>query len=133
MVTTILLAHSIWRWVVIIVIIFVALRALVGWLAKQNWTKFDADLVRYARFVMYVQVVLGVILYILLQKWGAGFGFFASHIIPALLAVGAVEFGAARSRKAEGNQKKFMFAFIGFALAIVLVYGALATVGGIFA
>ena len=133
MITSILLAHSIWRWVVIIVIIFVTLRALIGWLAKQNWTKFDAELVRYARFIMYVQVVLGVTLYILSQKWAVGFSFIGSHIIPALLAVGAVEFGAARSRKAEGSQKKFMFAFIGFVIAIVLVYGALATVGGIFA
>ena len=131
MLTSFLLAHSIWRWVVIIVIIFVALRSLIGWLARQNWTKFDTELVRYTRFIVYAQVVLGLIVYILMQKWTEGFGFIGSHIIPALLAVGAIEFGAGRSKKASTSQKKFMFVFIGSVIAIVLIYGALATVGGI--
>jgi hypothetical protein len=132
MTTIILQAHSGWRWVVLLLIIIVVIKALIGWLAKQNWSNLDSTLVRLSRYALYIQVVLGVILYIVAQKWAAGFGFVGSHIIPALLAVGAVEFGAARSRKVEGSQKKFMFAFIGFVIAIVLVYGALATVGGIF-
>ena len=133
MANIILQAHSGWRWIVLLLILIVIIKALIGWLAKQNWSNLDSTLMRLSRYAVYVQVVLGVILYIVAQKWAAGFGFVGSHIIPAVLAVGAIEFGAARSKKADGSQKKFMFAFIGFIIALVLVYGALATVGGIFA
>jgi hypothetical protein len=124
-------AHSVWRWVVLIVIIFVVVRALIGWLAKQKWTSFETSLMRYSRFIMYVQVVLGILLFIVLQRWALGFGFVGSHVIPALLAVGGVEFGAARARKSRGS-KKFMFAFIGFAIALLMIYGSLAAVGAAF-
>ena len=128
MTTFLLQAHSIWRWVVLIIIIFVVVRTLVGWLAKQKWTTFETSLMRYSRFTMYVQVVLGILVYIALQRWTTGFGFIGSHVIPGLLAVAAIEFGTARARKSRGS-KKYMFAFIGFALSLVLIYGALAAVG----
>ena len=128
MTTFLLQAHSIWRWVVLIIIIFVTVRTLIGWLAKQKWTTFETSLMRYSRYIMYVQVVLGILLFIALQRWTTGFGFIGSHVIPGLLALGAIEFGAARARKSRGS-KKYMFAFIGFAISLVLIYGTLGAVG----
>jgi hypothetical protein len=130
--TFIVQAHSGWRYIVLLIIVIVIIRALIGWLGKQKWSNLDTNLMLASRVSLYIQVVLGVLTYIVVQKWAAGFGFIGSHIIPAILAVGAVEFGAARAKKSSGN-KKFMFAFIGFVIAIVLVYGALVTVGGLFA
>ncbi|HEX9921369.1 MAG TPA: hypothetical protein VGD99_01785, partial [Anaerolineae bacterium] len=112
-------------------IIITAVKALIGWLGKQKWQTVDTNLLFYSRIAMYIQVVLGLVLYVLLQRWNGGMAFFGGHIIPAILAVGGVEFGAARARKSTG-QKKFMFAFIGFIIALILLYGALATVGGMF-
>jgi hypothetical protein len=130
MIYFLLQAHSGWRWIVLILIVVTAVRALIGWLGKQEWTSRDTSLLLYSRIAVYVQVVLGILLFIALQKWSAGMGFFGGHVIPALLAVGAIEFGAARAKKSEGS-KKFIFALIGFVIALVLVYGALVTVGGI--
>ncbi len=114
-----LAAYSIWRWVVLIVIILVVLKSLVGWLGKKKWRKLDTQLVQYARFIMYVQVVLGFILFVLGPGW-ADMRFFGGHVVMGLLAVGGVEFGAARSKKVAGN-KKFMFAFIGFGLSLLFI------------
>lgn len=127
----ILQAHSGWRWIVLALIVIVIIKSLIGWLGKQKWSSLDSNLLFYSRIAVYIQVVLGIILYIALQKWHAGFAFIGGHIIPALLAVGGVEFGAARAKKSSGN-RKFMFAFIGFAIALILLFGALATVGGMF-
>jgi len=132
MTTFILQAHSGWRYIVLLIIVIVIIKALIGWLGKQKWSSLDSNLMLASRVILYIQVVLGVLAYIVIQKWVAGFGFIGSHVIPAILAVGAVEFGAARAKKSSGG-KKFMFAFIGFVIAIVLVYGALVTVGGLFA
>ncbi len=126
MLTLLLQAHSIWRWVVLILIIFVTVKALVGWLRKQEWTELDANLVRYTRFIVYFQVVLGILLFISLQKW-LDMRFFGEHVIVALLAVGGIEFGAARAKKVSGSANKFKFEFIGFVIALVLI---LVAIGG---
>lgn len=126
-----LMAHSGWRWIVLLLILIVIIKSLIGWLGKQKWSNLDTQLVNFSRYAVYLQLLLGILLYVFLQKWNAGFGFVGSHVITALLAVGGIEFGAARAKKSEGA-KKFMFAFIGFVIALILVYGALATVGGLF-
>ena len=132
MANLILQAHSGWRYIVLLIIVIVIIKALIGWLGKQKWSSLDSNLMLASRVSLYIQVVLGVLTYIVRQEWLVGFGFVGSHVIPAILAVGAVEFGAARAKKSSGN-KKFMFAFIGFVIAIILIYGALATRGGLFA
>ncbi|MEM7345709.1 MAG: hypothetical protein AAF485_15810 [Chloroflexota bacterium] len=125
-------AHSGWSGIVLLLILITGIKALVGWLGNQKWKKIDSQLMLFSQISVRVQFVLGLILFILLQKWNGGMAFIGSHVIPGILAVGAVEFGAARAKKSKGKQK-FMFAFIGMILALILVYGALATVGGLFA
>ncbi len=131
LISFILTAHSIWRWVVLIVIILIVLKSLVGWFGKKKWRKLDTQLVQAARFIMYVQVVLGVLLLILLgfqgywPSMGLFMRFLGEHIFMALLAVGGVEFGTARSKKVSKN-KKFMFTFIGFGLSLLFI---VATIG----
>lgn len=124
-------AHSGWRYVVLALIVIVIIKALIGWLGKQRWSSLDANLMLWSRVAVYIQIVLGIVLYLLLQRWSS-MAFTGSHVIPALLAVGGVEFGAARAKKSSGS-RKFMFAFIGFVIALILIYGALVTVGGLFA
>lgn len=125
----ILQAHSGWRWIVLILIVITAVKALIGWLGQQQWSNLDTRLLLFSRIAIYIQVVLGVLVYLLLQQWSEGLGFVGRHIVPALLAVAGVEFGAARARKSSGS-KKFMFAFIGFVLALLFIFGALAVVVG---
>lgn len=127
-------AHSGWRWIVLVVIVIVTLKVVVGWLASQNWSNLDTLLVRIANYTLAIQILLGIVLYIMFLSQGrpnVG-SFTGSHVIPALLALGSAGFALARSRKAQGSRKKFMFASIGMLITIVLIYGALATVGGPF-
>ncbi len=112
-------AHSGWRWIVLILIVITAVKMLIGWLGKQSWTNLDAQLLLFSRIAAYIQVVLGVILYLLLQQW-TNMRFTGEHVVIALLAVGGLEFGAGRARKASGTNK-FKFGFIGFLIALILV------------
>ena len=128
-------AHSGWRWIALLVIIVTTLKVLIGWVAGQKWQKIDANLVRLANIVLSIQVVLGIILYILFLFQGRSNvgAFTGGHVLPALLSLGGVGFALARARKAPGSKQKFMFASIGMIITIVLIYGALVTVGGLFA
>jgi hypothetical protein len=131
------MAHSGWRWLVLLFVVVVAIKMLVGWLAKQKWTDLDMTLVRVTHIVVAIQVALGIILYILfLVEGGRGRtigGFTGGHVVPALLAYGGVLFAAIRARKASSWPDKFKFAAIGLIAAIILIFGALMSVGGIFA
>jgi hypothetical protein len=106
-------------------------------LGKQQWTDLDTNLVRFTHLAVAIQVFLGIILYILFLTQG-GLGrsigaFTGSHVVPALLTYGAVLFAMIRSRRLTDSNLKFRDASIGLIAAIILVYGALVTVGGIFA
>ena len=124
--TYILMAHSIWRWVVLVMMIFVAFKMIAGWLGNQSWTNLDDRLLKSTRYILYVQIVLGVILLILLGRF-TDMRLIGEHVIIALLGVGGVEFGAARAKKAEGAKNKFKFASIGFIIALILI---LVAIGG---
>ncbi len=128
-------AHSGWRWLVLLIVVIAIIKFVIGWLAAQKWTNLDTNLMRITNWVVTIQVVLGILLYILILFQGRPniVSFTLSHALPALLALGGVGFALARSRKASGDRQKFMFASIGLIAAMVLIYGALVTVGGIFA
>ncbi|MBI1879748.1 MAG: hypothetical protein HYR94_16255 [Chloroflexi bacterium] len=119
-----LLAHSGWRWLALLLIIITTVKMLMGWLGKRRWTSLDTNLLLYSRIAMYVQVVLGVILYILLQQW-TNMRFTGEHVIVALLAVGGVEFGAGRAKRLSRTNDMFKFAFIGFAIGLALILVAI--------
>ena len=117
-------AHSGWRWVVLILVIIVTAKSLFGWLTKQDWSRLDTNLLLYARIAVYIQVVLGVILYIMVQGW-THMRFTGEHVIVALLAVGAIEFGAGRAKRKKKAIDIYKFVFIGFVIALILIFVAI--------
>jgi hypothetical protein len=130
------MAHSGWRWVALVALVFTTIRVLVGWLGKQNFTDLDANIIRVTRIIVAIQIGLGIIVYIsalFSLGWPYVGAFTGGHVVPALLGYAGVEFAAARSKKVQGSSNKFKFASIGFVIAIILIYGALARVGGPFA
>ena len=132
-----LMAHSGWRWIVLIVVVFMMVRVIVGWLAKQKWTNLESRLIRFTHIIVAFQILLGIILYIFfLINGGMGRSigaFTGSHVVPAILAYGGVAFAAVRSKKMSDDVDKYKYASFGFIFAILMIYGALVTVGGIFA
>jgi hypothetical protein len=126
MVTFLAQAHSDWRWVVLALIVITLVKGLLGLMGKQKWSNLDTRLLLFSRIAVYIQVVMGLVLYIMLQKWG-DMRFTGEHVIIALLAVGGLEFGAARAKRARQDGDKFRFAVIGFGIALLFV---LVAIGG---
>jgi hypothetical protein len=124
-------AHSGWRYLVILLLLITIVKMLIGWLSSQNWRQIDTSLILATRVAVYIQVILGLILYIMQQRW-FDMRLTGEHVVLALLAVGGIEFAAARARKAEGDKNKFKFATIGLVIAAILIYIALQAVGGLF-
>ena len=132
MIDPVLMAHSFWRWLVLGLMLVTAIKMVAGWLGKQTWTALDTNLLLSTRVAVYIQVLLGLTAWILLQYWN-NMRFTGEHVIVALVAVGGLEFGAARAKKAAESVTKFKWAAIGFGIALILILMATTIVGGPFA
>ncbi|MCB0214110.1 MAG: hypothetical protein KDJ52_32530 [Anaerolineae bacterium] len=132
-------AHSGWRWIALLLLVVTTVKVIIGLAAGQKWTGLDQKLVTFTNIAVSIQVLLGIFLYVLLLTQGGGItgktvgALTGGHLVPALLALGGIGFASARSKKASTHRQKFMMATIGMVIAIVLVLGALMTVGGPFA
>jgi hypothetical protein len=129
--------HSILRWIVLILAVVAFVRALVGWLGKQEWTALDNRLGMLLSASMDLQVLLGLILYIFLspittsafRNLGAVMGNAAQrfwtleHIFLMIVALILIHVGRATSRAAEraGGKHKRAAIFFGLALLAILM------------
>jgi hypothetical protein len=115
-----LLAHSHWRWVVLGLVLATSLELLASRLGRRAWTDLDAKLVLVSRISVHVQVVMGLILYLLRSRW-SDMRFTGEHVIMALAAVAVLEVAAARSKKAADPSARLRSASTGFLIGLVLV------------
>lgn len=120
MASYLLLAHSHWRHVVLALLILATLRLLVGWLGKQSWHKFDSYLVRATAGSVHLQVLMGVILYILFQAWGMK-GITLWHAVPGFISMALVAKASGWAKRGETDNDKFKWSFIGIASTLLVV------------
>ena len=126
----VLAVHNILRWVAIILAIVALARAYSGWLGRQEWTATDRKIGVFFASAMDVQLLLGLVLYIVLSPttraafsdFGAAMRipdmrFFAlEHILYMVIAIVCVHIGTAAARKATQAVDKHRQAAIWFSL-----------------
>jgi len=118
------MAHSGWRYLVLLVVIIAILKFLVGWFGKQSWSKFDQTLGAMTPIVIDIQWLLGIVLWLMAPAaWFAGRGTvtFPEHAGTMTLALIAAHIGWARAKRADDATSKFKSAAIGFLIAGLLV------------
>ncbi len=130
--------HSILRWVVLIAGVLAVVWAVRGWRGGQAWTALDNRLGLVFTSVLDVQVLVGVILYVVspliqrvFQDFGAAMGnsglrFFAmEHTLMMIVAVVIAHVGRARIRRAPDAEGKHKQAALFFGLALLVVLAAI--------
>lgn len=126
------MAHSGWRYVVLLLLIVALLKYLIGWLSNSKWSNFDTLLNRLTPIAIDIQWLLGIIVWIALSWWNNGDRARAfEHPLIATVAVVVAHIFAARARKAGTDDARYRTAFLGYlitsvllALGIYLVVGA---------
>jgi hypothetical protein len=135
MYTLVLTLHSIVRWVVILLGVWAAAQAFLGWLGRREWTGRDERSGLLFTMSMDVQILLGLVLYIFLSPLtqaafrnlgeamsSADLRFFAfDHIFMMLVALGLAHVGRALSRRAAAGPGRHRRAAIFFGLATLCV------------
>ncbi len=104
--------HSLFRWIVLAVLIAAPALALVRWRQKAEWSSEKAKPFAMAMVVYDIQVLIGIIL------WIIGGSPRADHPYIMLVAVVGGHIAIARARKTEGERGYFV---VGVGLAITLL------------
>ncbi len=118
----VLQAHSGWRYLVILVVVIAIAKFLLGLFTGGRWTKFDQTLGTITPIMFDIQVLLGLVLWIMGQYWSSGDATKAwEHPVTMLLAVAAAHIAWVRTKAATGDKSKFQNAGYGFLIAGLLL------------
>jgi hypothetical protein len=126
--------HNIVRWVVLLAGLWAVARAWWGLLVRREWRKWDRLAGMLFSSALDLQLLLGVILYMLsplirvaFEDIGAAMGaaglvfFTLDHVIFTLLAVVVAHLGSISTKKAPTTRTRFARAALLFTLALVLL------------
>lgn len=129
-----LVLHSVVRWLVVLAGLAVVVQGLRGWLGGREWSTLDDRFGLIFTSVMDVQLLVGVLLYVVsplirtvFQDFGAAMGtsglrFFAmEHVLLMVIAVVIAHVARARVRRASDAEAKHKQAALLFGLSIVVV------------
>jgi len=132
--TFLVVLHNLTRWIVLIAGVLAAAKAILGFVNKQSWTALDNRLSLIFTIAFDIQVLLGLILYVvgptMQSVWGdfgaamsqSGLRFFAvEHIFIMIISLGLAHMGRSLAKKAANDAKKHQRAAIFFTLSIVLI------------
>lgn len=126
--------HNILRWAVLLIGVWAVGRAWLGLFLRRAWNKWDRRAGVFFSSALDLQLLFGVILYILspliqlaFQDFGgamraAGLRFFAvEHVVFTLLAVVLAHLGSLSTRQAPTTRTRFARAAILYTLALALL------------
>lgn len=117
--------HSLWRWVVLLVVTVAFVRGIIGWLRGGSWTSNDRLLAMAATITLDIQLLLGLAVYGMGSHWESGN--FLAYIHPTVMIVAIVVAHATTImiRRAEPANAKFRLLTIGLFVALFLITAAI--------
>lgn len=137
MYTTVLILHSLVRWLVLFFGVITALFGIHGTLTRRPWGPLDEQFSRWCIIVFDVQFLLGILLYAVLSPFTAqafadfglamrnpGLRYWAvEHEALMVIALALVHIGRVRGRKSANSAGKHraMAIFVGIAMVLVLL------------
>ena len=132
MATGIYYAHSGWRYLVILVLVVTLAKVLIGLFGKNRWGSFDNLLNRITPIVIDIQFLLGLVLWVLQQRWTGG-AMLASweHPFTMIIALVLGHVTSSRVKKAPTDAAKFQAATVGYLITTLVVALGVARITGV--
>jgi hypothetical protein len=134
MYTGLLHLHNVTRWLVLLAALYAIIISVRGLLANKTWTKSDQRAGLIYSSILALQLVIGIILYIISPVVQSGLRdmatamqnsqirfFVVEHFTLMILAVIVGQLGYSLSKRAATDKAKFTRSSIGYVLATVLV------------
>ena len=126
--------HSIWAYVVLIVLVFAVVNAFSGLISKRVFGIRDLRLSLFGLIVSHIQLLIGLILYFISPKfqwWSEGMGavmknstyrlYLVEHPVTNILAIVLITMGLSMHKRQVNNNKKFVRIALFYALGLLLL------------
>jgi hypothetical protein len=115
-------AHSGWRYIVLLMLVITIAKMLIGMVSSGRWSSLDEWLNRLTPIVIDIQVLLGLILWIIEQRWN-GADPLASWEHPITMIIASVLTHATQRRikAAPTDAAKYQAGTIGYLIAGIVV------------
>jgi hypothetical protein len=130
--------HSLLRWVLLILLITVIVKALKGRSGGVQFTKGDKKLSLFTMITAHLQLVLGGFLYAVsptvqsaisnmgaAMKDGVARFWAVEHILMMIVAIGLLTYGHIRCKKAKGDQEKYKVQALYFTVGLILILASI--------
>lgn len=138
MYSSLLVAHSLFRWLVLLSLVYSIVRAYKGYTSGRIFTKADNSVRHWTATIAHVQLVIGFTLYfkspIIKYFWAnvkAEIGhidtsfFGLIHILLMLVAVVSLTIGSALAKRRLTDSEKFRTMTIWFSIALFIIFIAI--------
>ena len=131
MLTGLLHAHSGWRYIVIVVAVLAFLKLLLGLVTNGRWSRLDQSLGSALPIVLDIQLLLGLVLWIMEQRWNIPDPTRTwEHPVTMILVIAAAHITWSRVKKSDTSATKYRTGVVGYAIAgILLTVGILRVIG----
>jgi len=126
------MTHSGWRYLVILIGVIFLAKMILGLVQNSKWSKLDKQLGLFTTIAVDMQVLFGLIIWIMGRWWNAPAAIpGAEHPTTMLIALAVMHVGWGRAKKAPTDAGKYRQALIWFGVAALLVaLGILRVTGG---
>lgn len=120
-------AHSGWRYLVILITIAAIAKYGFSWLTARSWTGMDQMLGTAMPIVYDIQLLLGLLLWIMQQRWTGVVPLSSwEHPVTMILAVVAAHITWSRVKKTSDDAVRFRTGAVGFlAAGVIMALGML--------
>jgi hypothetical protein len=131
---SVLVLHSLVRWLVVCMLLFTTGRAWWGWLGNKSFSRFDNTIRHWTATAAHLQLLVGIILYCIspiIQHFLHHYSeavhvrairfFGMEHSLMMFVSVVLITIGSASAKRKRGGKDKFRTIAILFTLAIVII------------
>jgi uncharacterized membrane protein SirB2 len=127
--------HSIFRYVVFVLVLLSIIQSLLGWLGNNPYTPFNRKVNLFALISAHTQLLIGIVLYFIspLVQFNSGTMkndttryFTVEHWVMMIIAIVLITIGYSKSKKQVLPEAKHRTIFIFYGIAMLVVIGALA-------
>ncbi len=138
MYSVLLLLHSLFRWLVLITLLYTLYRAWTGYRNNKPFTKADNAFRHWTATTAHIQLMIGFTLYLkspliksLFVRFAAGvrhpeMAFFGiAHILLMLIAIVIITIGSAMAKRKTTSREKFLTIIRYYSIALLLIFIAI--------
>lgn len=130
--------HSIFRWLVLISLVYAIFVAFRGYKNKQDFSRADNSIRHWTATIAHIQLILGILLYsqspivsyfwkhfhVAIKTMDATF-FGLIHMLLMLVAIVVITIGSALAKRKPESDQKFKTMLVWFGIALLIIFIAI--------